>query len=154
MPVAGYATTPDIDLPVMQKIRAMTLGELDSATRGHRPPTRRRDGRACHGELRDWETAAALVAANPKCRSGRHAALLVKRGDVTGVKWLLERGANPNAMWAHWDAEVTPLHLAAFSGATDVARVLLDAGADPTSATANTRAMRSGGLGSSNGRRL
>jgi ankyrin repeat protein len=47
------------------------------------------------------------------------------------VKWLLEHGANPNATWAHWDANVTALHLAALSGATDVARVLLDAGADP-----------------------
>ena len=133
MPVAGYATTPNIDLPVMQKIRAMTLAEFDSASRGHRPPSVGvMDGLAAV-VLRDWETASAILAANRKVLDhGGTLHLLAKRGDATGVKWLLERGANPNALWAHWDADVTALHLAAFSGATDVARVLLDAGADPS----------------------
>ena len=31
----------------------------------------------------------------------------------------------------HWDAEVTPLHLTAFSNDLDTARALLAAGADP-----------------------
>jgi ankyrin repeat protein len=47
------------------------------------------------------------------------------------VKWLLDHGADPNARWAHWDAEVTPLHLAAVGGNPDVVRLLLQAGADP-----------------------
>src|SRR5687767_7926773 len=38
MPVSGYATAADVDLPVMQKIHAMTLAEFDSAVRGHRSP--------------------------------------------------------------------------------------------------------------------
>ena len=42
--------------------------------------------------------------------------LLSKRGDATAVKWLLEHGADPNALWSHWDADVTPLHLAAAQG--------------------------------------
>ena len=33
--------------------------------------------------------------------------------------------------WAHWDAEVTPLHLAASQGHAEIVRVLLAAGADP-----------------------
>lgn len=133
MPVAGYATTPDIDLPVMQKIRAMTLAEFDSAARGHRPPNVGVMDVLAAVALRDWETASAIIAANRKVIDhGGTLHLLAKRGDATGVKWLLERGANPNALWAHWDADVTALHLAAFSGATDVARVLLDAGADPS----------------------
>jgi ankyrin repeat protein len=32
----------------------------------------------------------------------------------------------------HWDAEVTPLHLTAFSDSVEAARLLLAAGADPT----------------------
>jgi ankyrin repeat protein len=133
MPVAGYATDPEIDVPVMQKIRAMTLGELDSATRGHRAPDVGVSDVLATVSLRDWETAATLVAAHPKViDQGGTLHLLVKRCDVAGVTWLLERGANPNAMWAHWDAEVTPLHLAALSGSAEAARVLLDRGADPT----------------------
>jgi ankyrin repeat protein len=133
MPVAGYATDPEIDLPVMQKIRAMTLGELDSATRAQRAPHVGASDVLATVSLRDWETAAALVAAHPKViDQGGTLHLLAKRRDVTGVTWLLERGANPNAMWAHWDAEVTPLHLAALSGSAEAARVLLERGADPT----------------------
>src|SRR5690242_4151783 len=37
-PVAVYATTPDVDRPVMERIRAMLDAELDSAVRGHRDP--------------------------------------------------------------------------------------------------------------------
>ena len=32
---------------------------------------------------------------------------------LAAVKWLLDHGANPNAPLGHWDADVTPLHLAA-----------------------------------------
>jgi len=47
------------------------------------------------------------------------------------VQWLLDQGADPNARWAHWDAEVTPLHLAALGDHPEVVRQLLSAGADP-----------------------
>ena len=57
---------------------------------------------------------------------------MAKSNNVAAVKWLLDHGANPDARWDHWGAVVTPLHLAALAGHPDVARALLDAGADPT----------------------
>jgi ankyrin repeat protein len=131
MPVAGYATNPDVDLAVMRKITEMTLAELDSAARGHRQANVGMMDVLAAVALRDWATASAVVAANRDLIDRGALHLLSKRGDAAGVKWLLEHGANPNATWDHWDANVTALHLAALSGATDVARVLLDAGADP-----------------------
>ena len=56
---------------------------------------------------------------------------MAKRNDAAAVKWLLEHGADPNARWAHWDAEVTPLHLAASQGHGEIVRMLVAAGADP-----------------------
>jgi ankyrin repeat protein len=57
---------------------------------------------------------------------------MAKRGDAPAVRWLLAHGADPNALWAHWDAHVTPLHMTAFSDTDEVAGLLLDAGADPS----------------------
>ena len=48
------------------------------------------------------------------------------------MKWLLDQGANPSALWAHWDSRLTPLHLAVLANHADVAQVLLEAGADTT----------------------
>lgn len=57
--------------------------------------------------------------------------LMAKRGDAAAVKWLLEHGADVNELSDHYDATVTALHMAAWGGHVDVAKVLLDAGADP-----------------------
>ena len=132
MPVAVYAADREIDLPVMRRIHQLTLGEIDSAARGRRPLNASGLDLVAAAALRAWETASALVAANPKLIDTSGALhLLSKRGDATAVKWLLEHKANPNALWAHWDADVTALHLAAAHGHAEVVRLLLDAGADP-----------------------
>ena len=137
MPAAGYATAPDVDRDVMEKIRHITSAERLSAERGHRPPRSGMMDLVALLSLGDWETASLFVDGNRALieKSGQDAGslhLLAKRGDAQAVKWLLDHGASPNTRWPHWDAEVTPLHLAASQGHADVVRLLLAAGADPS----------------------
>jgi ankyrin repeat protein len=127
------ATAPDVDHGIMEKIIGMTRAEIDSAARGHRPPNVRPTDLLAALALRDFETSEQLWKENRETlERGGVLHLMAKRGDDSAVGWLLEHGANPNAYWAHWDAEVTPLHMAAWGGNVEVARQLLEAGADPT----------------------
>lgn len=52
----------------------------------------------------------------------------VKEGDTELVKYLLEKGANPNAKGAFGE---TPLHIAVDRGYLDIVKLLLENGADP-----------------------
>ena len=73
--------------------------------------------------LADWEGAERIARDDPTAiaRDGvLH--LLAKRGDARAVRWLLAHGADPSATWAHWDADVTPLHLVAFHGDVETAQ--------------------------------
>ena len=82
--------------------------------------------------LGDWETAARLTSEDSQLiQKGGALHLMAKRGDARAVKWLLDHGADPNARWAHWDSEVTPLHLAVLGDHPEIVRLLLRAGADP-----------------------
>ena len=147
MPVAAYAMSPEIDRPVMEAIHALTTAELESADRGRRPRLREDAARVALREparvsmldlvasiaLRDWKTAERVVREDPnvaKTPGALH--LMAKRGNVEAVRWLLDHGADPSARWAHWESEVTPLHLAILADHPDVARLLLARGADPT----------------------
>jgi ankyrin repeat protein len=132
MPAAAYATTPDTDRQVMERIRAMTSSELLSAERGNRAARGSMMDLVATLALGDWPMAERLVTENPEIVEPGVLHLMSKRGDVAAVKWLLDHGADPNALWAHWDADVTPLHLAVMHDHVDVVRVLLTAGADST----------------------
>jgi len=129
---AIYATTPEIDRPVMEKVRAMTAMELLSAQRGDRPPRVGTSDLVALVALADWDVAERILRDNPALLLASGALhLMAKRGNADAVRWLLEHGADPNARWAHWDAEVTPLHLAVMHDHADVVVPLLASGADP-----------------------
>lgn len=135
-PAAMYAMHPDIDRPVMEAIRSMTAAELRSAERGHRRPNVRLLDLLAALAAGDYDVADRLwrdAQSHGDSTAAFSGALhvMAKRGDTRAVRWLLDRDVNPNSRWAHWDADVTPLHLAALAGHPDVARVLLERGADP-----------------------
>jgi ankyrin repeat protein len=131
--VAVYATAPDTDRRVMEKIRAMTSAELVRPVCGSRPPRRGSMDLVALLALGEWDTAAQLLRENAGLidSGGGVLHLMAKRNDLAAVIWLLDHGADPNGRWAHWDAEVTPLHLAASRGHAAIVRLLLAAGADP-----------------------
>jgi ankyrin repeat protein len=115
-PPAAYAMSPQIDRAINEALRELGDTELFPAL-----------------ALGDFATAEAIVRDDPAAVSRDGVLhLLAKHGNAAGVKWLLAHGANPNAQWAHWDADVTALHLAALADHPAVARALLDGGADPS----------------------
>jgi len=80
----------------------------------------------------DYLVAAEILRRVPDAASrGGILHLMAKRGHVVAVKWLVANGADPNAMWMHFDADVTPLHMAVLGNHPDTVRALLDAGANP-----------------------
>ena len=133
-PAAAYATSAGIDRPVMERLRALTSAEIVSAERGQRPVQAGPMDLVAALALGDPETAERLVRGAPDLIGPRSGTLhlMAKRNDLQSVGWLLAQGADPSALWSHWDCEVTPLHLAILGGHPEVVRVLLAAGADPT----------------------
>jgi ankyrin repeat protein len=119
-PAAAYATAPDVDRAVMEMIRARGPMDLFTAL-----------------ALGEWEIAARILSENrgvvaPGGASFGVLHLMAKRNSAAAVKWLLDHGVDPSARWSHWDAEVTPLHLAIMQGHIDIVRLLVAAGADPS----------------------
>lgn len=130
-PAAVYATSQGIDRPIMERIRTMVAAELDSAVRGHRDARIQMMDLVAAVTLGEWELATRLIRENSQLLDNGVLHLMSKRGDVSAATWLLDQGADPNSRWAHWDSELTPLHLAIFGDHLPIVRVLLDAGADP-----------------------
>jgi ankyrin repeat protein len=57
--------------------------------------------------------------------------LAAVRRNARSVRWLIDHGVEVNAKRSLWDCNQTALHVTAENGAVDIARMLLDAGADP-----------------------
>jgi ankyrin repeat protein len=112
----AYATEPDIDTPILFAIRKRAGATLTVAL-----------------GLSDWQSASEIVRRH-RSRVNEQGVLhlMAKRGNTAAVRWLLAQNADPNSLWDHWGSVVTPLHLAALSGHVEIARALLDGGADPT----------------------
>lgn len=57
--------------------------------------------------------------------------LAVSRRNLTAVRWLIAHGVDVSAKRMMWDCNHTALHMCIESGAEDLLRLLLEAGADP-----------------------
>lgn len=113
-PPAGYAMDVNADRRLQELLRSAGYLDLFTAL-----------------AVDDYLVAAEILRREPESISGGILHLMAKRGHLVAVKWLLANGADPNEMWAHWDAKVTPLHLAVLGNHPDTVRALLDAGANP-----------------------
>ena len=105
-----YATEPGVDRAVYETLRAH--GETDFVGAS---------------ALHDWDAAERFLRENPaivKAGAANAGALhlMAKRNDVDAIRWLLDHGADPNALWSHWDADAAPLHLAAWQGHAEATR--------------------------------
>ena len=86
--------------------------------------------------LRRYDVAARMLTEDPARigPGGRDTIalhVLVAKRDAEAVRWLIERGVDVNAKRVLWDCNQTALHVTAEHGALELARMLLDAGADP-----------------------
>lgn len=57
--------------------------------------------------------------------------LAVSKRNLNAIRWLIAHGVDVNAKRLMWDCDHTALHMTVESGEIDIARLLLDAGADP-----------------------
>jgi len=87
--------------------------------------------------LERYDLAERMIRENPARigRDGRDTIalhLLVAAKNAAAVRWLIEHGVDVNAKRVLWDCNSTALHVTAEHGGVELARLLLDAGADPS----------------------
>jgi ankyrin repeat protein len=86
--------------------------------------------------LKRYDQAEAMLKENP-ARLGADGPdtvalhLSVSKRNAEAVRWLIAHGVDVDAKRVLWDCNHTALHMTAESGAIEIARMLLDAGADP-----------------------
>jgi len=86
--------------------------------------------------LQRFDAAEAMLRVDP-ARIGPNGRdtialhLAVSRKNVKAIHWLIDHGVDVNAKRMMWDCNHTALHMCVENGAIDIARLLLDAGADP-----------------------
>lgn len=135
---ATYARTPNVDLAAMTAIHALGKAELASAERAARNPRGYEIDVLAALAVGDREAAERFVGSiGPGVLH-----LMAKRGNADATAWLLEQGANPNGLWTHFGALVSPLQVATRYDHADVAAILLDAGADPSGIETNGNGVR------------
>ena len=86
--------------------------------------------------LKRYDLAEAMLRENP-ARIGSdgedtialHVAVSKRNADA--VRWLIDHKVDVNAKRVMWDCNHTALHMTAADGNVEIARMLLDAGADP-----------------------
>jgi ankyrin repeat protein len=105
------------------------------------------DGEVVYHAPEGWENGAMKVLVNSgKLTNESLTTMLLRKTDwhdYEGVKWLLEHGADPNAL-THWGK--TALHNALLSdNALEIIEVLLGHGADPTIRGTHPEVFRSAG---------
>ena len=86
--------------------------------------------------LRRYDLAEAMLREEPSRigADGRDTVALhlaVNRKNSDAVRWLIEHGVDVDAKRPMWDCNHTALHMTVENDAIEIARMLLDAGADP-----------------------
>lgn len=87
--------------------------------------------------LRRYDLAETMLRANPSRigPDGQDTIALhvsVSKRNASAVRWLIDHKVDVNAKRVMWDCNHTALHMTAVDGNVEIARMLLDAGADPS----------------------
>jgi ankyrin repeat protein len=87
--------------------------------------------------LKRYDLAEAMLREDPS-RIGPDGAdtialhIAVSKRNVEAVRWLIDHKVAVSAKRVMWDCNHTALHMTAVDGSVEIARMLLDAGADPS----------------------
>ena len=128
----GLRDTPDVDRAVMGRSRRSPPRSCSAPTAAAVRARQRPPDLLAATSLRDWPTAERLLQREPAAEVVRRAPP-AREAQRRGGRQLAARSRRRSQRpWPHWDADVTPLHLAILGPTPRLRRLLLDAGADTT----------------------